>query len=271
MTRLLSLLLALAFTTSALAQSLTHPTKAQRLDWCSLDSTFTPGHDWTQLLALQHETVRMYGTLQQDKDGTWRLVEPLPEPTLSVELVLAKAPPTADAYVELEGILHLETPVSGAPQARLTAVKFLPASAPITLAWDTLDFFMNDVYFPELECLVWQPEFEPHQLALDGQRVSLTGHAVYIDPSSGFWILAENTPSFGCCGMMLGDPDSFADVRYPEQNWIPTNELEVTVTGRLLLNSEDVYAMNYILLVDTITLPDGSPLKKKHKTKVKDR
>ena len=116
------------------------------------------------------------------------------------------------------------------------------------LTWQTLsDVEFTDVYLEELDAYYWMPEFGPKVLEAEGKECFITGYMIPVDVDEDFYVLSRY-PFANCFFCGGAGPESVIDLRFPSKSEraYQTDE-RLTFRGKLRLNADDVYQMNYIL------------------------
>jgi hypothetical protein len=129
------------------------------------------------------------------------------------------------------------------------------APAPMEVTWKTLaDVQFKDVYVKELDAYYWKPTFSPAVLALNGKEVYITGYVIPVDYDANFYVVSKY-PYANCFFCGGGGPESVVDLRFANKNRVYKTDERLTFTGKMRLNENDVYEMNYILEGATEYLP----------------
>ena len=116
------------------------------------------------------------------------------------------------------------------------------------LTWAELaDVDFKDVYLEELDSYYWKPQFGPQVLAAEGQDVYITGYVIPVDLDEDFYVLSRY-PFANCFFCGGAGPESVVDLRFADSDHrtYQTDE-RLTFHGKVRLNADDVYQMNYIL------------------------
>ena len=116
------------------------------------------------------------------------------------------------------------------------------------LTWQVLsDVEFTDVYLEELDAYYWMPEFGPQVIAAEGKEFYITGYMIPVDVDEDFYVLSR-FPFANCFFCGGAGPESVIDLRFPnrEKRTYQTDD-RLTFRGKLRLNADDVYQMNYIL------------------------
>lgn len=236
----------------------------RRLSWHQLDTAAHAGVDWKGLLRLQHKRVSNHGYLEVEADHSVVLRSQKKGSSMpGLTIHLAGIDPEQiipGTWAKASGLFHMQPPLNGEPHCTLTDVDLTPApTEPVDLPWDSLRVEMTDVYIESLDAYYWKPQFEPRHWEMDGAFVRITGYAVWIDAQADFFMLSKYPDRGGCCWMF--DPREVMDLRDVTQEEMPRNNQRIVVEGMLRLNPDDLYQMNYILNVTSLTTAPDKPKK----------
>lgn len=127
----------------------------------------------------------------------------------------------------------------------------LPEPAPADyseLTWAALaDVDFKDVYLEELDSYYWKPVFGEQVLAAESKNVYITGYVIPVDLDEDFYVLSRY-PFANCFFCGGAGPESVVDLRFADSDHrtYQTDE-RLTFHGKVRLNADDVYQMNYIL------------------------
>ncbi|MDA0940740.1 MAG: DUF3299 domain-containing protein [Bacteroidetes bacterium] len=116
------------------------------------------------------------------------------------------------------------------------------------LTWQVLsDVEFKDVYLEELDAYYWMPKFGPQVIAAEGKEFYITGYMIPVDVDEDFYVLSRY-PFANCFFCGGAGPESVIDLRFPgkSERAYQTDD-RLTFRGKLRLNADDVYQMNYIL------------------------
>ncbi|MDZ4823000.1 MAG: DUF3299 domain-containing protein [Flavobacteriales bacterium] len=129
----------------------------------------------------------------------------------------------------------------------LVAESFTTPPAPVELSWATLqDVQFKDVYIAQLDQYYWKPTFGPKVKAMEGKEVYITGYVIPVDYDENFYVVSKfNYANCFFCGG--GGPESVVDLRFAGKNRVYKTDERITFKGKLKLNTDDIYQMNYIL------------------------
>lgn len=116
------------------------------------------------------------------------------------------------------------------------------------LTWQVLsDVEFTDVYLEELDAYYWMPEFGPQVIGAEGKEFFIAGYMIPVDVDEDFYVLSRY-PFANCFFCGGAGPESVIDLRFPDKSerTYQTDD-RLTFRGKLRLNADDVYQMNYIL------------------------
>ena len=160
---------------------------------------------------------------------------------LTASAVAEEAPdfvdPTSNDPVGLENVVAAEN----------LGLAILNADGIEELTWKQLtDVEFKDVYVEELDAYYWKPTFGENVKALAGREVYITGYIIPVDYDENFYVLSRY-PFANCFFCGGAGPESVVDLRFKNENRMYETDERLTFRGKLELNADDVYQMNYIL------------------------
>ncbi len=121
-------------------------------------------------------------------------------------------------------------------------------SGPIELTWKMLsDVQFKDVYVEELDSYYWKPTFGAAVKALEGKEVFITGYMIPVDYEDNFYVISRY-PYANCFFCGGGGPESVVDLRFSGKHRVYKTDERLTFKGKLKLNADNIYEMNYIML-----------------------
>ena len=145
--------------------------------------------------------------------------------------------PTSNDPVGLDNVVAAED----------LGVDILNADGIEELTWKQLtDVEFKDVYVEELDAYYWKPTFGENVKALAGREVYITGYIIPVDYDENFYVLSRY-PFANCFFCGGAGPESVVDLRFKNENRMYETDERLTFRGKLALNADDVYQMNYIL------------------------
>jgi len=117
----------------------------------------------------------------------------------------------------------------------------------IPVTWQDLsDVKFVDKYFPDYDEHFLYPNFSASIKALEGQKISIKGYFLNIDPTGEIFVVSKG-PMSSCFFCGVGGPETAIEVRFASKPDFDTDDI-IRVTGTLKLNSDDVEHFNYILV-----------------------
>lgn len=136
------------------------------------------------------------------------------------------------------------------------SVNLSPTDAPATalgdsyseLTWQLLsDVEFKDVFLEELQAYYWKPTFGPQVNAAEGKDFYITGYVIPVDTDEDFYVLSRY-PFANCFFCGGAGPETVVDLQFdgPAPREYATDE-RLTFAGKLKLNADDIYQMNYII------------------------
>ncbi|MFM7769146.1 MAG: DUF3299 domain-containing protein [Bacteroidota bacterium] len=127
-------------------------------------------------------------------------------------------------------------------------VPFIQEGAgPIEINWKILaDVTYKDMYVKELDAYYWKPTFGASVKALSGKEVFITGYVIPVDYDAGFFVVSKY-PYANCFFCGGGGPESVVDLQFSGKHRNYKTDERLTFKGKLVLNADDIYKMNYIL------------------------
>lgn len=124
---------------------------------------------------------------------------------------------------------------------------FQPINEPTKVTWDGLkDVSFKKKWYPEESIYMLYPTFGANLTKLDGKEVSIKGYVIPVDLESGLYVLSAFPYSmcFFCGG---AGPESVMSLKFKKTGKrYKTDEVQ-TFKGKLKLNANDIYELNYIL------------------------
>ena len=116
------------------------------------------------------------------------------------------------------------------------------------LTWQLLsDVEFKDVFLEELQAYYWKPTFGPQVNSADGKDFYITGYVIPVDTDEDFYVLSRY-PFANCFFCGGAGPETVVDLQFdgPAPREYATDE-RLTFAGKLKLNADDIYQMNYII------------------------
>ena len=117
---------------------------------------------------------------------------------------------------------------------------------PTKITWDSLkDVNFKKKWYPEESVYMLYPTFGPSITKLDGKEISIKGYVIPVDLESGVYVLSAY-PNSMCFFCGAAGPESIMALKFKKAKRYKTDEVH-TFRGKLKLNANDIYELNYIL------------------------
>lgn len=116
------------------------------------------------------------------------------------------------------------------------------------LTWQLLsDVEFKDVFLEELQAYYWKPTFGPQVKGAEGKDFHITGYVIPVDTDEDFYVLSRY-PFANCFFCGGAGPETVVDLQFEGKapREYATDE-RLTFAGKLVLNADDIYQMNYII------------------------
>jgi hypothetical protein len=115
------------------------------------------------------------------------------------------------------------------------------------ITWETLkDVKFTDKWSEEFQAYYQVPKFGAALKALDGKEVIIKGYIIPIDVIEDYYVLSAN-PYSSCFFCGQAGPESVMEVQIKKKNGELKMDQVITFKGKLKLNADDIYQLNYIL------------------------
>ncbi len=117
------------------------------------------------------------------------------------------------------------------------------------LTWKALSKMkFNEVYSEDAEAYVPYPIFHPSIKALDGKLIQIKGYVIPIEETEDESILVLSAYAYKNCFFCGGaGPETVMDIQLRKKQRGFKIDQTTTFRGRLKLNDEDLYYLNYIM------------------------
>lgn len=124
---------------------------------------------------------------------------------------------------------------------------FVPVAAPIKLTWETLrDVTFKKKWYAEEQVYMLYPTFGPSVQKLSGKEVVITGYVLPVDLDANLYVLSA-FPYSACFFCGGAGPESVMTLDFKKSTRKFKTDERLTFKGKLKLNADDIYQMNYIL------------------------
>lgn len=157
-------------------------------------------------------------------------------------------PTTAAQSEPANEVLEDTLPVAKAPPFDSSAYAFKDGA--IELTWEILaDVTFADEYNEEVQAYVPYPTFGDKVLAIAGKEVLINGYVIPLEETGDETILVLSGLPFSSCFFCGGaGPESVMDIKLkPGTDKRFVTDERLYFRGKLRLNADDLYYLNYIL------------------------
>ena len=120
----------------------------------------------------------------------------------------------------------------------------------LRLTWKMLaDVIFTDEYSEEVQAYVPYPTFGAQLQAIEGREVLIEGYIIPLEETGDETILVLSAQPYSSCFFCGGaGPESVIDIKLrPDKRQKFTTDDRMTFRGKLRLNDDDLYYLNYIL------------------------
>jgi len=101
-------------------------------------------------------------------------------------------------------------------------------------------------YFPKYKQKFLTPNFSASVKALEGQKITIKGYFLDLDPGGKMYVLSKG-PMSSCFFCGVGGPETAIELQFKSKPSFRTDDI-IEATGILKLNTDDVEHFNYILV-----------------------
>lgn len=115
------------------------------------------------------------------------------------------------------------------------------------ITWsDLTDVTFEEKYYERYDTDYFYPTFGKSVKALDGKTVQISGYVIAVEKETGFYVLSSN-PFASCFFCGNAGPETVVKLNF--DGWPDDYETDTykTFRGRLRLNAENIFELNYIL------------------------
>lgn len=121
------------------------------------------------------------------------------------------------------------------------------SSEPIKITWEILkDVKFADKWSDEFQAYYAVPSFGNNIKKYNGQEVQIRGYIIPIDIVDGYYVLSAN-PYSQCFFCGNAGPESVMEIQMKKEYRDLRMDQIITYKGKLRLNKDDIYQLNYIL------------------------
>ncbi|UBM59207.1 DUF3299 domain-containing protein [Marinilongibacter aquaticus] len=119
--------------------------------------------------------------------------------------------------------------------------------SPLKISWQTLtDVTFNKIWNKDEGMFILVPEFGEKVKTLKSKQVEITGYMIPIDVENNYYVLSAN-PYASCFFCGGAGPESVMTIKFKTGNRRFDTDERLTLKGNLVLNSEDLEELTYIL------------------------
>jgi hypothetical protein len=122
-----------------------------------------------------------------------------------------------------------------------------PVPTPIAISWKILaDVRFSKRLNKDLDMYFLYPSFGQAVRQLSGKEIRISGYMIPADPDNNIYVLSAQPMSmcFFCGG---AGPESVIELQFRDKKQRFKTDAVKSVSGKLVLNSEDIEHLNYIL------------------------
>jgi hypothetical protein len=131
--------------------------------------------------------------------------------------------------------------------ALITISLSFTGSEPIKITWEILkDVKFSDKWSDEFQAYYAVPTFGSNIKKYNGKEIQIRGYIIPIDIVEGYYVLSAN-PYSQCFFCGQAGPESVMEVQMKKEYTDLRIDQIITYKGKLRLNKDDIYQLNYIL------------------------
>ena len=120
-------------------------------------------------------------------------------------------------------------------------------SSQTIITWEVLkNVEFNEVWSEEFQAYYMVPKFGKTITALDGKEIQIRGFIIPVDIVQDYYVLSAN-PYSSCFFCGQAGPESVMEIQMIKQYDGLRMDQVITFKGKLRLNVDDIYQLNYIL------------------------
>lgn len=123
----------------------------------------------------------------------------------------------------------------------------LTAVNPVSVSWKHLaDVRFSKKLNRELNMYFLYPKFGASVMQLEGKEIMVRGYMIPVDPENDIYVLSAQPMAmcFFCGG---AGPESIIELQFRDKRQRFKTDAVKTISGKLVLNRDDVEHLNYIL------------------------
>lgn len=127
------------------------------------------------------------------------------------------------------------------------ALSVIASKAQTIITWEVLkDVKFTEEWSEEFQAFYMVPQFGNKVKSLDGKIVQIRGYIIPVDVVQDYYVLSAN-PYSSCFFCGQAGPESVMEIQLKKQYDGLRMDKIVTFKGRLRLNADDIYQLNYVL------------------------
>ncbi len=129
----------------------------------------------------------------------------------------------------------------------LFATSFYFSYAQNIITWELLkNVEFDEIWSEEFQAFYMVPKFSSQVLALDNKEVQIRGFIIPVDIVQDYYVLSAN-PYSSCFFCGQAGPESVMEIQLVKKYEGLRMDQVITFKGKLRLNVDDIYQLNYIL------------------------
>ena len=120
-------------------------------------------------------------------------------------------------------------------------------SAQNIITWELLkNVEFDEIWSEEFQAYYMVPKFSNAVKAMDGKEVQIRGFIIPVDIVQDYYVLSAN-PYSSCFFCGQAGPESVMEIQMAKKYEGLRMDQVITFKGKLILNADDIYQLNYIL------------------------
>ena len=120
-------------------------------------------------------------------------------------------------------------------------------SAQNIITWELLkNVEFDEIWSEEFQAYYMVPKFSNAVKAMDGKKVQIRGFIIPVDIVQDYYVLSAN-PYSSCFFCGQAGPESVMEIQMVKKYEGLRMDQVITFKGKLILNADDIYQLNYIL------------------------
>jgi len=129
----------------------------------------------------------------------------------------------------------------------LLTLGVLVAKSQTIITWEVLkDVKFTEEWSEEFQAFYMVPQFGNKVKSLDGKVVQIRGYIIPVDVVQDYYVLSAN-PYSSCFFCGQAGPESVMEIQLKKSYDGLRMDKIVTFKGKLRLNADDIYQLNYVL------------------------